>query len=205
MADKRSPEGCRGRPDRSRPHRPMIQLCPMHQTKSRPPPVRRRAVRRQMHRSRPARRPVPQAQAVVEPETHAVALAAGISIRNCVRMTDATPTPRAGRTTPACHHHRRFRHRTRRFGSLRPQPTPRECLVPAGLQRLAGITWRAPATTSTATGAPPTTKLFVRWRTGSSASSTAAYATTPSTTNTTPGTPPKKSTPQLDAIESSHV
>ena len=86
--------------------------------------------------------------------------------------------------------HQGLRHQTGRAGPLRPQPTPRRRAVPAGLQRAASPHPEpGPTTTSTAPAAPPTTKPSAPSRTGSSASSTAACATTPSTTNTAPGTP----------------
>ena len=57
----------------------------------------------------------------------------------------------------------------------------------------------APSTTSTAPPATSTTKPYAPWATGSSASSTAAYATTAPTTNTPPGHTAKHQ-PPLDNL-----
>ena len=100
--------------------------------------------------------------------------------------------------------HQSLRHQTGRAGPLRPQPPPRRRAVPARRSPHSTTPQApAPSTTGSAPAEPPTTKPCAPSRTGSSASSTAAYEPTPSTTSTSPGTPNQtNSALQLDRFRS---
>src|SRR4051794_21450360 len=103
----------------------------------------------------------------------------------------ATATRGAGRTTPACPRSPRL---PAPNGSYWPAtPATDDSATPCcsrPTRRCESHPARGPTTTSTALGARPTTKPSAPWRTGSSASSTAACVVAPATTNTAPGTPP---------------
>ena len=121
-----------------------------------------------------------------------------------VTTQSATPTPKAERTTPACHRSPKppapngscWPATPGTGGSATPcssRPTPPSEPHPAP----------ARSTTGSVTAAQPTTKPSALSRTGSSASSTAACGIKPPTTNTSPGTPNQTTSAlQLDHFRS---